>query len=112
MEPRLDSRAARMLMPRSIDVVADLAADHGVCTRPVALRRTDLDSGQTEVIDLPCGATQEAKCPACATRAPPVLRAISERIQWRVHLDAARRAAAGPPDVSATSLDAQDKEER
>ncbi|MFE9695002.1 replication initiator [Micromonospora sp. NPDC005806] len=30
-----------------------------------------------------------------------VLRAISERIQWRVQLDAARRAA-DPPDVSAT----------
>lgn len=67
--PRPGSRAARMLMPRSVDVVADLAADYGVCTRPVSLRRTDLDSGRTEVIDLPCGATQEAKCPACATRA-------------------------------------------
>ncbi|KAB1112434.1 replication initiation protein [Micromonospora aurantiaca] len=67
--PRPGSRAARMLMPRSVDVVKDLAADYGVCTRPVSLRRTDLSSGQTEVIDLPCGATQEAKCPACATRA-------------------------------------------
>ncbi|GAB3949712.1 hypothetical protein GCM10027614_48930 [Micromonospora vulcania] len=69
VEPRPGSRAARMLMPRSVDVVKDLAADYGVCTRPVSLRRTDLDSGQTEVIDMPCGATQEAKCPACATRA-------------------------------------------
>ncbi|MEV7263956.1 replication initiator [Micromonospora aurantiaca] len=67
--PRPGSRAARMLMPRSVDVVKDLAADYGVCTRPVSLRRTDLDSGQTEVIDMPCGATQEAKCPACAKRA-------------------------------------------
>ncbi|MEU3455676.1 replication initiator [Micromonospora sp. NPDC006766] len=69
VEPRPGSRAARMLMPRSVDVVKDLAADYGVCTRPVSLRRTDLDSGQTEVIDMPCGATQEAKCPACAKRA-------------------------------------------
>ncbi|MFE9691559.1 replication initiator [Micromonospora sp. NPDC005806] len=69
VEPRPGSRAARMLMPRSVDVVADLAADYGVCTRPISLRRTDLDSGQTEVIDLPCGATQDAKCPACAKRA-------------------------------------------
>jgi hypothetical protein len=58
-----------MLMPRSVDVVKDLAADYGVCTRPVSLRRTDLDTGRTEVIDMPCGATQEAKCPACAARA-------------------------------------------
>lgn len=69
VEPRPGSRAARMLMPRSVDVVKDLAADYGVCTRPVSLRRTDLDTGQTEVIDLPCGATQESKCPACAQRA-------------------------------------------
>ncbi|MFE9692360.1 hypothetical protein [Micromonospora sp. NPDC005806] len=47
------SRAARMLMPRSVDVVADF----GVCARPVTLRRTNLDSGRTEVIDMPCGAT-------------------------------------------------------
>ena len=67
--PRPGSRAARMLMPRSVDVVKDLAADYGVCTRPVSLRRTDLDTGLTEVIDMPCGATQEAKCPACAKRA-------------------------------------------
>ncbi|HEY0698573.1 MAG TPA: replication initiator, partial [Micromonospora sp.] len=67
--PRPGSRAARMLMPRSVDVVADLAADYGVCTRPVSLRRTDLDTGQTEVIDVPCGATQEVKCKACAVRA-------------------------------------------
>ncbi|MFC0033552.1 hypothetical protein ACFFMM_28915 [Micromonospora chaiyaphumensis] len=33
-----------------------------------------------------------------------VLRAISERIQWRVQLDAARRNQA-PPDVSATTTD-------
>lgn len=67
--PRPGSRAARMLIPRSVDVVKDLAADYGVCTRPVSLRRTDLDTGLTEVIDTPCGATQEAKCPACAQRA-------------------------------------------
>ncbi|SDZ46659.1 hypothetical protein SAMN05444365_12013 [Micromonospora pattaloongensis] len=67
--PRPGSRAARMLMPRSVDVVKELAADYGVCTRPVSLRRTDLDTGQTVVIDLPCGATQETKCKACATRA-------------------------------------------
>ncbi|UWP87672.1 replication initiation protein [Dactylosporangium fulvum] len=46
-----------------------MAEDHGVCTRPVLLRRTDLATGQTEVIDLPCGATREDKCKPCAKRA-------------------------------------------
>ncbi|MEU4476883.1 replication initiator [Micromonospora sp. NPDC023966] len=32
-----------------------------------------------------------------------VLRAISERIQWRAQLDAARQAANSPSDVSATA---------
>src|SRR5690606_20137156 len=63
------SRAARLAHPRAVDVVKDLAAEHGVCARPVSLRRTDLDTGATELVDLPCGATREDKCPACAARA-------------------------------------------
>jgi len=69
LDPRPGSRAARLAVPRSVDVVKQLAAEYGVCTRPVILRRTDLDTGQTVVIDLPCGATLEDKCPACAQRA-------------------------------------------
>jgi hypothetical protein len=41
---------------------------------PVALRRTDLDTGVTELVDLPCGATREGKCPACAARAARLRR--------------------------------------
>jgi Replication initiator protein, pSAM2 len=69
VEPRPGSRAARLAMPRSVDALRTLAVEYGVCLRPVALRRTDLATGQTEVIDLPCGATREDKCPPCAKRA-------------------------------------------
>src|SRR3954451_8623979 len=79
--PRPGSRAARLLIPRSVDVVKDLAADYGVCVRPVSLRRTDLDTGRTEVIDIPCGATLAAKCPACAKRAR-ILRGQQIREGW------------------------------
>ncbi|HWH01144.1 MAG TPA: replication initiator, partial [Pilimelia sp.] len=79
--PRPGSRAARMAQPRAVDVVAQLAAEHGVCTRPLALRRTDLDTGRTEVIDIPCGATREDKCPSCATRARK-LRQVQIREGW------------------------------
>ena len=79
--PRPGSCAARLLVPRSVDVVKELAADNGVCTRPVALRRTDLDTGRTEVIDIPCGATLAAKCPSCATRAR-ILRGQQIREGW------------------------------
>nr|WP_307248742.1 replication initiator [Catenuloplanes indicus] len=57
-----------MLLPRSVEVLRDLANEYGVCTRPVSMRRTDLATGQTEVIDLPCGATREDKCQPCARR--------------------------------------------
>ncbi|GAB1688370.1 replication initiator [Krasilnikovia sp. M28-CT-15] len=66
---RPGSRAARLALPRAVDALKQLAAEHGVCIRPIALRRTDLTTGQTELIDLPCGATLEAKCPPCAKRA-------------------------------------------
>ncbi|WP_435588388.1 replication initiator [Micromonospora chalcea] len=66
--PRPGSRAARMALPRSVDVLKEIAAEYGVCVRPLAMRRTDLDTGLTEVIDLPCGATREDKCGPCAKK--------------------------------------------
>ena len=50
-------------------VVRQLAAEHGVCVHPVVLRMTNEATGRTEVIDLPCRATRESKCPACAKKA-------------------------------------------
>ncbi|MFF5171903.1 replication initiator [Micromonospora sp. NPDC000089] len=66
--PRPGSRAARMALPRSVDVLKEIAAEYGVCARPLAMRRTDLDTGLTEIIDLPCGATREDKCGPCAKK--------------------------------------------
>ncbi|WP_433610339.1 replication initiator [Dactylosporangium sp. CA-139114] len=68
-QPRPGSRLARLLTPSTVDALKAMAEEHGVCTRPVLLRRTDLATGQTEVIDLPCGATREDKCKPCAKRA-------------------------------------------
>jgi hypothetical protein len=68
-EARPGSRAARLKLPRAVDALRDLAHDYGVCIRPVTLRRTDLGTGETGLIDLPCGATREDKCPPCAKRA-------------------------------------------
>ncbi|MFB9181352.1 replication initiator [Dactylosporangium sucinum] len=68
-QPRPGSRAARRLLPLAADVVKDMASEYGVCLRPVGLRRTDMTTGQTEIIDVPCGATREDKCQPCAQRA-------------------------------------------
>ncbi|AFR10243.1 hypothetical protein B005_2296 [Nocardiopsis alba ATCC BAA-2165] len=58
------TRAERLAQPLAREVAEQVAADHGVCIRPVSLRRTDIGTGRTEVIDVPCGATIEARCPA------------------------------------------------
>jgi hypothetical protein len=52
-----------------VDVLKEMCAEYGVCLRPVTLRRTDLHTGRTEILDLPCGATREDKCAPCAKRA-------------------------------------------
>ncbi|MET9711439.1 replication initiator [Nocardiopsis alba] len=62
------TRAERLAQPLAREVAEHVAADHGVCIRPVSLRRTDIGTGQTLVIDVPCGSTLESRCPACAKR--------------------------------------------
>ncbi|MFB9182058.1 replication initiator [Dactylosporangium sucinum] len=50
-------------------LVLRLLAEHaGVCVRPVLVRRTDRDTGRTEVVEIPCGARLAAKCKPCAER--------------------------------------------
>ncbi|SDY44711.1 hypothetical protein SAMN05444365_102289 [Micromonospora pattaloongensis] len=67
--PAAGSRAARLALPMSRHVLTEMAAEYGVCLHPVTLRRTNLQTGQTEIIDLPCGSTREDKCAPCAKRA-------------------------------------------
>src|SRR5690242_19465058 len=71
-------------MPLARDVVKDLAVEHGACVRPVQLRRTDLATGQTEPVLVPCGHPLAPVCPSCAERAKN-LRAAQCREGW--HLD-------------------------
>ena len=78
------TRAQRLAMPLARDVVRDLAVSHGGCVRPVQLRRTDLHTGQTEPVLVPCGHTLASVCPSCAERAKS-LRAAQCREGW--HLD-------------------------
>lgn len=64
--PRPGARAARLAQPIAADVARELAVKFGVCVRPVWIRRTNLDTGQTEVMSVPCGARMAAKCEPCA----------------------------------------------
>ena len=58
-----------MAMPLAREVVRDLAVEHGACIRPIQLRRTNLDTGETGQVLVPCGHTLGHVCPACAERA-------------------------------------------
>ncbi|MGH3264937.1 MAG: replication initiator [Trebonia sp.] len=81
---RKKTRAERLSMPLARDVVKDLAVEHGACIWPVQLRRTDLATGETEPVLVPCGHTLASVCPSCAERAKN-LRAAQCREGW--HLD-------------------------
>jgi hypothetical protein len=89
------TRAQRLALPLARDVVRDLAISHGGCIRPVQLRRTDIDTGHTEQILVPCGHTLATVCPACADRAR-TLRAAQCREGW--HLDTEPAITPDDPD--------------
>lgn len=74
-------RAARAL---TTEVTQALAEDHGVCVRPVAMRRIDTTTGRVDVVPVPCGSTREAQCTPCAEKARR-LRMAQCREGW--HLD-------------------------
>ncbi|MEU4720714.1 replication initiator [Nonomuraea dietziae] len=71
-------------MPLVLDVAIEIAKSNGVCIRPIEVRRQDVLTGKIEPFDLPCGTTQEAKCPPCAKRNQQ-LRKAQCREGW--HLD-------------------------
>ncbi len=75
------TRAQRMSHPIALHAIKAIAEAEGVCVRPLAMRRTDLATGETAVIDLPCGATRESKCGPCARRARR-LRQVQCREGW------------------------------
>ena len=70
-------------MPLAREVVKDLAVEHGACIRPIQLRRTNLDTGETDTVLVPCGHTLAHVCPSCAERAKS-LRAAQCREGWHL----------------------------
>ncbi|MEV4112419.1 replication initiator [Nonomuraea sp. NPDC049695] len=84
MTDRKTPRAIRMAQPLARDVAEEIAKLHGVCIRPIALKRLDTTTGKTEVVDVPCGSPLESKCPSCAKRNKQ-LRMAQCREGW--HLD-------------------------
>ena len=78
------TRAERAVLPLARDVARTVAENNGVCVRPVPVKRVDLDTGDAEIIDVPCGHTLASVCPACAEKKRR-LRLAQCREGW--HLD-------------------------
>ncbi|WP_250214476.1 helitron helicase-like domain-containing protein [Acrocarpospora catenulata] len=90
-----------MGLPIAREVVESIAVQNEVCIRPVPLRRIDTHTGASEIIDVPCGATLEAKCPSCAKRNRH-LRVAQCREGW--HLTEEPAITPGPADDYQTHL--------
>ena len=73
-------------MPLARDVLEQIATQYGVCIHPVPLKRIDVQTGQVEIIDVPCGATLESKCPPCAKRNRQ-LRMAQCREGWHLEVE-------------------------
>lgn len=78
------TRQQRAALPLSTDVAQAIAEQHGVCVRPLAMRRIDTTTGRVDVVPVPCGSTREEQCRPCAEKARR-LRMAQCREGW--HLD-------------------------
>jgi hypothetical protein len=89
------TRAERTAMPLAREALRQATQNRGGCIRPIQMRRTDLNTGQTTHVLIPCGATLDTTCPACAQRAQS-LRAEQCRDGW--HLEHEPDTARRDPD--------------
>ena len=65
------TRAQLAALPLSADVAQALAEQHGVCIRPLAMRRINTTTGRIDIVPVPCGSTQSP--PATDGPVPPGL---------------------------------------
>ena len=80
------TRAQRAALPLSADVVHAIAEQHGVCIRPLAMRRIDTTTGRVEVVPIPCGSTRDDHCHPCADKARR-LRMLQCREGWHLETE-------------------------
>jgi hypothetical protein len=77
------SRIERAACPQARDSIRRIAESFGGCLRPVQLRRTGTQTGETASVMVSCGATLASICPPCAERAK-ALRAAQCREGWHL----------------------------
>jgi hypothetical protein len=77
------TRAQKALLALTGDVARQLAEEHGVCVRPLAMRRIDLSSGRVDVVPIPCASRRDDICPPCAEKQRR-LRMVQCREGWHL----------------------------
>jgi hypothetical protein len=95
------TRAQRAVLPLSAEVAQALAEQHGVCIRPLAMRRIDTSTGRVDIVPVPCGSTREDQCRPCAEKARR-LRMAQCRQGW--HLDTEPVTDRAKPSAEHTEL--------
>ena len=58
------TRVQRAVLPLSADVAEVIAEEHGVCIRPLAMRRTDITTGRIEIVPVGDCSQRVRKIPA------------------------------------------------
>ncbi|WP_204052725.1 replication initiator [Microbispora siamensis] len=84
-----------MRMPLAREVAKAVAIENGVCIRSIPMRVIDTETGKSQTVYLPCNATLESRCPACAKRNRH-LRMAQCREGW--HLESEPVAETDEPD--------------
>lgn len=77
------TRAERMRLPLSSEVMKATAEKHGVCVRPFTMEVGDPDTGELRYVGVPCGSTVESVCAPCAKKAK-ALRMAQCREGWHL----------------------------
>ncbi|MGH3776566.1 MAG: replication initiator [Pseudonocardiaceae bacterium] len=95
------TRVQRAALPLGADVALALAEQHGVCIRPLAMRRINTTTGRIDIVPVPCGSTREDQCRPCADKARR-LRMVQCRQGW--HLDAEPLTDRATPSEEHTAL--------
>ncbi|MBK1785229.1 replication initiator [Prauserella cavernicola] len=95
------TRAERMRLPLSTEVIKATAEKHGVCVRPFTMEVGDPDTGELRYVAVPCGSTVESVCLPCARKAK-ALRQTQCREGW--HLTEEPDFTPEPPTGQQTEL--------
>jgi len=78
------TRHQRAALPLSTEVAQAIAEQHGVCVRPLAMRRIDTTTGRVDIVPVPCGSTRQDQCRPCADKARR-LRMAQCREGWHLN---------------------------